>query len=387
MDDEIKKLVAEEVEKEAEEHFGERGKGIAEKALSGFGLKAQAETPPRGATNPASEEQEDEGQEIKDTPEEISNSDAEDEDSAKEARMLEGLSHTLTCLGRPLDTTESAFGWLRDSTDIVHDPKTLRQRMAEEGYLYLPAYLDREQVLQARRELTRRLAEKGLLQPGTDPMEAIAREGVNVGFMPELALNNPALHRVLYEGRMMELYERLLGGEVRYYDYTWVRAVSPGNSTPPHCDVVYMGRGTHNLFTSWTPMDDIDLMEGGLMVLENSHKHARLREVYCKKDVDSWCENRTDRRPGIGAFGMLTNDPARLRQRLGGRWLTSPLFRMGDLLLFCVYLVHASLDNRSKRIRLSTDSRYQLASEPVDERWVGEHPIGHGAAAMRPTIC
>jgi len=30
------------------------------------------------------------------------------------------------------------------------------------------------------------------------------------------------------------------------------------------------------------------------------------------------------------------------------------------------------------RLRISTDTRYQLASEPADERWSGEEPIGHG---------
>ncbi len=60
---------------------------------------------------------------------------------------------------------------------------------------------------------------------------------------------------------------------------------------------------------------------------------------------------------------------------------------MGDLLTFRMNTVHASLDNRSDRIRLSTDTRYQLASEPVDERWVGENPIAHGPAGRRGMIC
>jgi hypothetical protein len=47
--------------------------------------------------------------------------------------------------------------------------------------------------------------------------------------------------------------------------------------------------------------------------------------------------------------------------------------------------LHCSLDNQSpvNRIRLSSDSRYQLASEPADERWIGEEPIAHGPAAQR----
>ena len=49
--------------------------------------------------------------------------------------------------------------------------------------------------------------------------------------------------------------------------------------------------------------------------------------------------------------------------------------------------VHASLDNHSNRFRLSSDSRYQLASEPADERWIGENPIAHGVAGKRSKIC
>jgi hypothetical protein len=49
--------------------------------------------------------------------------------------------------------------------------------------------------------------------------------------------------------------------------------------------------------------------------------------------------------------------------------------------------VHASLDNHSNRIRLSSDSRYQLASEPADERWVGAAPVGHGVGGKRGKAC
>jgi hypothetical protein len=60
---------------------------------------------------------------------------------------------------------------------------------------------------------------------------------------------------------------------------------------------------------------------------------------------------------------------------------------MGDLMAFNMFLVHGSTDNRTDRIRLSSDSRYQLASEPVDERWIGENPIAHGPAGKRGMIC
>jgi len=53
-----------------------------------------------------------------------------------------------------------------------------------------------------------------------------------------------------------------------------------------------------------------------------------------------------------------------------------------------MYTVHASLDNASgNRIRFSSDSRYQPASLPADERWIGENPPAHGLAGKRGRIC
>jgi hypothetical protein len=55
-------------------------------------------------------------------------------------------------------------------------------------------------------------------------------------------------------------------------------------------------------------------------------------------------------------------------------------FRVGDVVIFTAYTMHASLDNVSDRIRFSVDARYQLRSEPIDERWIGEHPMAHSRA-------
>lgn len=293
----------------------------------------------------------------------------------------------LTTQKLELDTSPDAFGELRRSLDIVDDGVALHERMREDGYLYLPGYLDRAEVLEARAVLLGRLASAGCLEPNMPIDAALARKDHASYFMPELTEDNPTLMRLLYEGRMTAFYTRLLGGEVRHFDYTWLRAVTPGSGTAPHCDIVYMGRGTTDLYTAWTPLGDIPREIGGLLVLEGSHKHDRLRLGYGTKDVDAYCSNHNDiRTTGSSGFGVLTFNPIRLRERLGGRWLTAN-FQAGDLLTFSMFTVHCSLDNGSDQVRLSSDTRYQLASEPVDERWVGEHPIGHGEAARREKIC
>jgi hypothetical protein len=301
----------------------------------------------------------------------------------------------LTAQGLELETSAESFGLLRDSTDVLDDTSTLKERMAEDGYLYLPGYLDRKLVLQARESVTARLAAEGLTDPAHPADEAVAHPDSGLKFKPDLAHDNEPLHRLLYGGRMMEFYERLLGGPVRHYDFTWMRAVAPGYGTQPHGDIVFMGRGTHDLYTAWTPLGDIDFQLGGLIVLEGSHRLQSVREEYLTRDVDEYCENvegeeeyarTTQDMHGWRWDGSVSEDPVQLREQLGGRWLTAE-YRAGDLLTFDTHTIHASLDNRSERIRLSSDSRYQLASEPIDERWVGEAPVGHGPEGKRGRIC
>jgi hypothetical protein len=308
-------------------------------------------------------------------------------------RMSTATSLQLTGRGFALDTSDEAFGTLRSSSDIADDFEELRARMEEDGYLYLPGFLDRDEVIEARREITRRMAESGAFLPGTDPMDAVWNPAYQNSFRADIPKNNKPLLHVIYGQRMMAFYEGFLGGPVRHFDYTWFRAVAPGpkHTTQPHCDIVYMGRGTKQLYTAWVPYTDITPDIGGLMVLEGSN-HAHKLRPYLERDVDTYCVNgrhASDIESGKRVWewsGALSTNPVTLREKLGGRWLTAE-YRMGDLLTFTMATVHASLDNHSNHIRFSSDSRYQLASEPADERWIGENPSLHGSAAKRGRIC
>lgn len=292
--------------------------------------------------------------------------------------------------GLPLDTSDDVFGELRSSIEALDDPVVLRARMEEDGYLFLPGFIDREEVRAARGAICDELFREGALDPAFPAEQAIAREGLAMAFRADLANASQPLQNLIYGERMMGFYSRFLGGAARHYDYTWLRAVAPGKGTDPHCDIVYMGRGTPNVFTAWVPLGDVPLTTGGLIILENSHQDEELRNGYGRMDVDTACQNKEAiSQPNAGGypgFGALSRNPPALREEMGGRWLTAE-YRMGDLLTFPMFTVHASLDNQSREIRLSSDSRYQLASEPIDERWIGEHPPGHGGDMVRELIC
>ena len=291
--------------------------------------------------------------------------------------------------GHELEAGDDCLGVLNDCTPILHDVAALRQHMNDEGYVFLPGYLDPYAVLAARRAIIERLDKIGALDRRYPLMDAVAHPNYHDVAKHELAQKVPALETLLYSGKTIAFFERFLGGPVLHYDYTWLRVVAPGKGTPAHSDIVYMGRGTQNLYTAWTPLGDVERSLGGVILLERSHHHQKLRETYCKKDVDTYCSNKPSGAKNYAAFGSngsLGSNPTQVRRSLSGRWLTAD-FRATDVLFFNAFLVHGGLDNQTNRIRLSSDSRYQLASEPADERWIGENPPAHGPAGKREKIC
>jgi hypothetical protein len=285
-----------------------------------------------------------------------------------------------------------AFGELQRSDASLLSADALRERMAGEGYLYLTGLLDREEVLSARRFITEKLSIGGHLDPNHPDFEAVAAPDSKLKFKPDFAEGNHALMKVLYSGAMPEFFTRFLGDKILHFDFTWLRTIAPGRGTASHCDIVYMGRGTKAVYTAWVPLGDISYDIGGLMILEKSHLQAERLRRYLESDVDTYCSNlpaddpKALRGNGWAKGGALTQNPVSLQKQLGGRWLSCE-FRAGDALIFSMQTVHASLDNHSPYFRISSDSRYQLASEPADERWLGANPIGHNDAGKRGKIC
>jgi hypothetical protein len=296
--------------------------------------------------------------------------------------------------GNELDTSSEKFGFLRDSNDAIGAPETLRDRMERDGYLFLPGFFEREEVRVARLAVCAELEAEGNLDPD-EPVElAIARTDAKLSFRPDIANGDnsgPLIRKVIYGEKIMRFFSMFLAGEATHYDFTWMRTIAPGPGSPAHCDVIFMGRGTTNLYTAWVPFGDVPLHVGGLLLIEGSHHDHNVLESYCTLDYDSSCHNRPDEHPlktaGFYTSGAISENMPEMRNTVGGRLLTAEEYKMGDLLIFSVFLVHGSLDNQSREIRLSTDSRYQLASEPLDERWIGENPPGHGGESVKGVIC
>jgi len=262
---------------------------------------------------------------------------------------------------------------LRDSNDLLGDREALHARMAEDGYLLLRGLQKRENVLAARRAIFTEFERAGVLEPGTDVMDAIPAKNPT-GSSPLTMGRKGITHRpevlnVLESKEIFDFFQTFFGKQPMTYDYKWMRAVQNPQYTGAHYDVVYMGRGTQDkLYTTWTPFGDITLDMGPLALCVGSHNlpgFQKVRDTYGKMDVD---RDRVN--------GWFENDPVKVVETFGGKWQTTE-FQAGDVIIFGMFTMHASLSNVSNRYRLSCDTRFQPADEPVDDRWIGENPKAH----------
>lgn len=266
------------------------------------------------------------------------------------------------------------LGELRDANDILDDVDALRARMAEDGYLLIRGLHDRADVVAARKVFLNKLSETAQLAEGRGIDEAVIRTGSNGAFWGgrREVTHDEAVLRVIEGEPVMRFFAGFLGGDVVTYDYKWIRVVGRPQFTGAHYDVVYMGRGTKDVYTCWTPFSDIGFENGPLAICVGSHRFDKVKETYGTMDVD---RDRVD--------GWFSSDPREIVEKFGGRWMTTS-FGMGDAIIFGMFTMHGSLNNESDRFRISSDTRYQLASEPIDERWIGENPPAHYAWHSEP---
>jgi hypothetical protein len=304
------------------------------------------------------------------------------------------MDYEIYSLGHRLDQSPERLGSLRCSDDALGDFVELRDRLSEDGYLYLPGFHSREEVMNARFRIFQQLADMGYLKADTVVADGVfdpANPPPGQARAHPLDQRDPAVIELLFGARSMDFYAGIFGTKAAHFDFTWFRTKGTGHGSDVHCDVVYMGRGSKKLLSMWTPLGDIDPRMGGLTILEGSHRKSELLAGYLERDVDAYCMNREDAPAYVsgekGWNGSLSKNPLAIQNKFQSRWLTSPEFRMGDALIFGMSMVHGSLDNQTGLIRLSVDNRYQPANEPIDPRWVGENVIGHSPAAKLGLIC
>jgi ectoine hydroxylase-related dioxygenase (phytanoyl-CoA dioxygenase family) len=238
-----------------------------------------------------------------------------------------------------------------DSSSLITDGSALAERMRRDGYLFLPGLLPRDDVAAVQRQIAEIAREARWLRPDRPVQEAIADlSGFCVDpdptYLKTLRRINRLedYHALKHHPVLIDLLERMLGGAILPHPRVLMRNIFPQRdeyTTKAHQDYPNV-QGTTEVYTAWMPLIDCPLHVGPLQIAAGSHTSG----VY-------------DFGIAGGAGGIEITDP------LEGRWVCGD-FAAGDVLLFHSMTVHKGLPNRSDRLRMSMDVRYQLASEPFN---------------------
>ncbi|MEI5097540.1 phytanoyl-CoA dioxygenase family protein [Streptomyces sp. PmtG] len=283
----------------------------------------------------------------------------------------------LSSNGIPIPFSPELFGPLRATgASALPGPAALRERLRADGYLYLPGFLDREEVLRLRTAYFSRLP-PGYLAPGTGP-----RAGVYSGRVPpELPEHGVAGHpahafvrsrtfdRFLGNPQLAKLAADLLDGDARLLPRRILRHFHRGTrrASRAHVDLDYMDQGSPRVVTLWIPVGDCPPESGALVYLEGSHtltprEYEPLRDTTDRPD---------DRR-------QICHDLEFTARGLGRRWLWAD-FAAGDVMAHVPTVIHASLDTTTDAMRLSIDARFIRQGDAPDPRWLRPWSADDGA--------
>jgi len=258
------------------------------------------------------------------------------------------------------------LGELRDSTALRNEPAALRERLREDGYIFLRGVVPQDTMTGGRELVLRHLEAQSLID-SQYPLEDAVVAGQHGGDQgrvkgTEDLIRTPEFLAVVEHTNLFKLFDDIFGAPSATFDFKWLRAVQPGESSGFHMDSVYMHRGSPNLLTCWLPFCDVPWDLGGLTVLSESHNcdgYKRIRDTYGELDLD---------RDEVGGTGWFTEDPEEALH-FGGRFKTAH-FAPGDVVLFPMKTLHGSSVNTTNRWRISCDVRFQPKDEPIDSRWI-----------------
>ncbi|WP_186399810.1 phytanoyl-CoA dioxygenase family protein [Stappia sp. P2PMeth1] len=271
--------------------------------------------------------------------------------------------------GRPIGGMSRHFEPLLE-TPADAGTDELRAVFGTHGYVFVRGLLPPDLVRRAREDILSVHAIMGEVDDRYPLAEGRAshrsnRADINVRAARRAILRSDALQQVVRSERIGQVIGALLDGPVRPWDFIWPRVMGKGSGSGLHQDAPFLrGPAPEAVMSVWTPLGDIDPHQGGLVLLDGSQDCQLYRTEYGVLDADADAN-----------FGWYADRLDGIRQDACGPWRTTS-YRMGDVVIFGLFMLHGALDNTTDFLRVSVDSRWQRSDAVVDPRWIGPAAVG-----------
>ena len=253
-----------------------------------------------------------------------------------------------------------------DSTGLLEDPARLRERMQENGYLFLPRLVDADRATAVKREIMAILRERFIIEEdgSPDPAWSGGPQPTEAEYMTvyDSIVRLPSFRGLAESPEVLNLLEAVCESPVQVWEQQLIRLVYPD----PEAEAA-QGIGAHQdgdpklgykagrFYTCWISLMEIDAEVGGLAVAPGSHRLGLLQSA-------GTVASSTKQQGSKAGYGL---DPSQLS------WATGD-FAPGSAVIFHCRTAHRGLPNRSDRIRLSCDFRYQPIKDTAS--WLAHTP-------------
>ena len=253
---------------------------------------------------------------------------------------------------------------LRDSTENSGNFARLSEIIDEDGYVLLRGLVDPERSLRVKRDIMAIMREHHIIENDCvdEPMWSGGPHPTEAEYMRfyDKVVRLESFNALAESSQILALAAGITGDRMKCWTQRLIRVMYPDLDAPADT-----GLGAHqdgnpqfgyqavSFYTCWLPLMKIDAKMGGLAVSSGSHKlgmldHAGAGAPSSAKDTKS------------KGFGL---DASKLR------WATGE-FHPGDAVFFTNLTAHHGLLNRSDRIRMSCDFRYQKTTGTVS--WIAD---------------
>jgi len=162
-----------------------------------------------------------------------------------------------------------------DSTELLGQPKELRKRIEQDGYVLLRGVLDEKIVMKARKVVVNALdKEWNVIDTKNGGVMAAKMAEKSKGFL--LTGYRPITHHkdvlaTLENPNLAKLFAAMFEDTPTTFDNKWVRVQSTGQFTDEHSDFFRFAHCADSLCVCWMPLGNYTPLDGTLAVCCGSH--------------------------------------------------------------------------------------------------------------------
>ena len=261
---------------------------------------------------------------------------------------------------------DMTFQPFRVSNEALDAPTELRQRLEDDGYLFLRDFQNADALRDLRLQILQRIDHcSDWILPGSDLTDGRV-DASKACTEPHNEYRDVyremymlrGVHAIPHDAGLLAMLDGVIDGRTMPHPQKIVRLWFPHytqHTTPFHQDFVHF-QSNLEVLTVWTPLSDCPMELGPLGLIEGSHKVGKV----------------VDHHFSLGAGGQKVDAPeSRGIARCND-------FELGDTLIFGCLMVHGALPNLTEdQLRVSLDNRYHQAGLPISENMLLPHLRAH----------